>query len=514
MNRTRIYPFILGDPDKYNFFTAVLTIFLSIGALYAFKAVLPSEKLFAAEAAKNYQDDNIAVDSAMLLALAENATAEIVEVALVTEADGGNIAAPQQTVARSIGLAVENEDEYGEESEEDSVNGMLRFFQKLFELEDTKKGSVRIAYFGDSMIEGDLIVYDLRRNYQRKFGGQGVGFVPLSSLSSHLGGSVKYEYSPEWVTYSALKKSPALFGINCFVSVVGAQASAWTYYRSGFLPLVNPTLYYGLSDNGEARMTVTVDGAVSDTVQLKPVGNLNKRTLASMPRELRIQVESAQSVPFYGVNFSGANGVNIDDFALRGSSGLPLASLSTGLMNAFQREFGYDLLVLQFGANVLQSNVTKYKWYEDKMTKVVNHLKKCFPGADILIISQADKATKYGTEMKTDTTLTALLKAQERYARNTGAAFINLFQLMGGEGKMLEWANAKPSLAAPDYTHFNSAGAKKIAGLIYARLDREYEEFKKQNNLIAGAVSTVGAVDAAGAVDAVGAAEGGGNESE
>jgi len=510
MNRTRIYPYILGDTDKSHFFNAVLMIFLSIGALYLFKALLPSEKLFA-EAAQSYQDENIAVDSAMLLALAEQAAAEIVEVALVTESGGGNVAPPQQAVVRVAGSAVENEDENGDEDEEDAANGMLRFFQKLFALEDTKKGSVRIAYFGDSMIEGDLIVYDLRRNYQRRFGGQGVGFVPLSSQSSHLGGSVRYEYSPEWVTYSALKKSPVLFGINCFVSVAGAQASVWTYYRSGFLPLVNPTLYYGRSDNDEARMTVTVDGVASDPVQLKPSGNLNKRVLASMPRELRVQFESAQSVPFYGVNFSGDNGVNIDDFALRGSSGLPLASLSTGLMNAFQREFGYDLLILQFGANVLQSNVTKYKWYEDRMTKVVNHLKKCFPGADILVISQADKATKYGTEMKTDTTLAALLRAQERYARNTGAAFINLFQLMGGEGKMLEWADAKPSLAAPDYTHFNAAGAKKIAGLIYERLNREYEDFKRQNNLIVGAVSAVSAVDTVGVA---GAAEGGGNESE
>jgi len=496
MNRTRIYPFILGDPDKNHFFTAVLTIFLSIGALYLFKAVLPSEKLFA-EAAQNYQDDNIAVDSAMILAMAEQPAADIVEVALVTDAADGYAAPPKPTVVwrEAVEVAVEKGDESEDENEE-AAGGMLRFFQKLFELENTKKGSVRIAYFGDSMIEGDLIVNDLRKSYQRKFGGQGIGFVPLSSVSSHLGMSIHFEYSPEWVTYSALKKSPASFGVNGFVSVVGATASAWTRYRSGSLPLVNPTLYYGWSDNVDAEMTVTVDGAASDPVQLKPAGALNKRSLASFPRELKVQFSGAQSIPFYGVNFSGGSGVNIDDFALRGSSGLPLGNLSTGLMNAFQREFGYDLLVLQFGANVLRSNITKYNWYVDGMTKVVKHLKKCFPDADILVISQADKATKYGTEMKTDTTLAFLLRAQEKYARNTGAAFINLYQLMGGEGKMIEWVHSKPSLAAPDYTHFNAAGAKRIAGLIYARLDREYEEFKKQNNL------------------AVGAAEGGESENE
>jgi len=516
MKKTRIVPLVLrgdmfrDDIDANHFFAAVFTIFLSIGALYAFKALLPSEKLFA-EAARNGQDANIAVDSAMLIALAEHAAADvadIVAVSLSVEPEtGGAAPPPQPSAAEAVEVIAAYEGEYGDEGAEDAVNGMVRFFQKLFALEDTKKGSVRIAYFGDSMIEGDLIVYDLRRSYQRKFGGQGVGFVPLSSIASHLGMSTQYEYSPKWVTYSALKKPPVPFGINGFVSVAGADASVWTRYRGGLLPLVNPTLYYGRSENADAVMIVTADGVVSDSTPLKPVGILNKRPLASSPRELRVQFDGAQSIPFYGVNFSGVNGVNIDDFALRGSSGLPLAGLSVGLMNAFQREFGYDLLVLQFGANVLWPGVAKYNWYESGMTKAVNHLKKCFPGADVLVISQADKAAKYGTEMKTDTALAALLKAQERYARNTGAAFINLFQLMGGEGKMLEWANAKPSLAAADYTHFSPAGAKKIAGLIYQRLDKDYEDFKRLNNLTVGAAAEGGESESE-------SGSGGGNESE
>jgi lysophospholipase L1-like esterase len=464
-----------------HFFTAFFTIILSICAFYGFKALLRPEGLFA-NSAQNYEGDDIAVDSAMLLALAEPAEPGIVEVALIADAAVGGAAPPKPAAhAEAVKDAVEIE----VENEEAAVGGMLRFFQKLFALEETQKGSVRIAYFGDSMIEGDLIVQDLRKSYQKRFGGQGIGFVPLSSLSPHFGASIRYEHSPEWVTYSALKNRPAPLGVSCYVSFAGAEAPAWTRFRSGAFPLANPTLYYGWSDNGDAAMLVTVDGAASDPVPLKPAGTLNRRSLASWPRELTVQFDGAQSIPFYGVNFSGGSGVNIDDFALRGSSGLPLSGFNAGLMNAFQREFGYDLLVLQFGANVLKPNITKYDWYATGMAKVVNHLKRCFPGADILVISQADKATKYGTEMKTDTTLASLLRAQEKYARNTGAAFIDLFQLMGGEGSMVEWASAKPSLAVSDYTHFNAAGAKKIAGLIYERLSLEYEDFKRQNSLAA-----------------------------
>jgi len=437
----------LTELTKNCFFLTFFTLVLSIGTFYAFKALLP-ERLFA----QTVQDNNIVVDSLMLLAMAKSSKAEIDDTAV------GDI----------------------------NFDGLLRFFQKLFTLEKTKKGSVRIAYFGDSMIESDLIVQRFRKNYQKKFGGQGIGFVPLSNLTHYLSGSIQYEYSPEWNTYSdfTTKKPPASLGISGFVSLADAGVSVWTSYQSGSLSLARPTLFYGRSDNSGAKMTIIADNGI-DSVQLKPTKILNKYQLASWPRELKIQFDNAQSIPFYGVNFSGGSGVNVDDFAFRGSSGLPLGKLNTGLMNAFHREFGYDLIILQFGANVLKPKLTEYDWYANGMIEVVSHLKECFPGADILVISQADKATKYGTEMKTDTTLAELIKAQKKYAYNTGAAFIDLFQLMGGEGSMAKWVSETPPLAGADYTHFNIDGAKKIGNLIFEKLDQEYENFKIKNNLYA-----------------------------
>jgi len=432
---------------KNYFFTAFLTILLSIGTFYAFKALLP-EKLFM-ESAHN---DNIINDSLMILAMSNPAKAEVDDTATTEYAP---------------------------------FDGLLRFFQKLFTLEETKKGSVRIAYFGDSMIEGDLIVTDIRKGYQEKFGGEGIGFTPLSSQSYYFTGSILYGYSTNWDTYCnyCFKKSPSALGVSGYVSFANAGSSVWTFYRSGSFSLAHPTLFYGKSNNNNAKMTITADNGSINSVQLEPIDILNKYYLASDPRALKIRFDNAGSIPFYGVNFSGDNGVNIDDFALRGNTGLPLGKLNTALMNAFQQEFDYDLIVLQFGANVLKPKVREYDWYANKMVEVVNHLKICFPGADFLIISQADKATKYGKEMKTDTTLAALIQAQEKYARNTGSAFIDLSQLMGGEGSMVKWVKESPSLARSDYTHFNEKGAKKIGKLIFEKLDQEYENFKIKNNL-------------------------------
>jgi len=44
-----------------------------------------------------------------------------------------------------------------------------------------KKDKVRIAWYGDSFSEGDILVSDLRDTLQSLYGGNGVGFVPITS---------------------------------------------------------------------------------------------------------------------------------------------------------------------------------------------------------------------------------------------------------------------------------------------------------------------------------------------
>jgi len=412
-----------------------------VGAFYAFKALLP-ERLFAEVAVKG---NNMIVDSLLLLAAADSAYEQ--------DATEVNI--------------------------ETNVSGMTSFYRKLFELEKTKKGSVRIAYFGDSQTESDRIVQDIRKNYQKKYGGSGIGFVPLSIPELYFGSSIKFQHSG-WNTYSILAKSPVSLGVSGNVSMASG-ASAWTRYRAGTSLLARPTLYYGNSKNKDATVTVTTEKGTLAPIKLKPQGLLNKRSLSPWAKELTVQFDNAESIPFYGINFSGGSGVNIDNFASRGNSGLPLGYLNMNLMNAFHREFGYDLIVLQFGANVITPKLKQYGAYSKKMSYVVSRLKKYFPGADILVISMSDKATKYGTQMKTDSVLASLIHAQGEYAGNTNSSFINLFHMMGGEGSMVKWVENNPALAATDYTHFSSKGAKKIADLIFEKLEEEYEKFKKQN---------------------------------
>lgn len=419
---------------------------------YAAKPFLP-ERLF--EESKT-DSKNIIIDSLMIQAAAE---AE----------NNSNIEKPDST---------ENLNQI--QKEYDGNEYLKRFYEALRSLENDPSRKVRIGYYGDSMTDGDLITQDLREHFQDRFGGGGVGFVPITSESAKSRASIVHQFSPDWkkisfVTDFRPKYSFGLSGNVFFIT--DSTGSAWlrirpTAYKKHNSRLDQITLYYGKSKNrsGTVNQQSLITDSLVNSIRLNPKGNIAD-----------FQFRNAAEIPFYGVSLDEPNGVNLDNFSSRGNSGLPFSLFDIRLMNDFDKTLHYDLIVLHFGANVLSYGKKNYSWYENSMTKVVNHLKECFPNTDILIISTADKASKINGKMQTDPSVAFLLEAQRNYALSTQSGFLDLYDLMGGENSMVNWADSEPSMANKDYTHFNSRGAEKIAGLIYNQIIKGYEDFKKNN---------------------------------
>ena len=75
---------------------------------------------------------------------------------------------------------------------------LSRFYERLHELLLKRRKKIRIAYFGDSMIEGDLLTQDLRSMFQNNFGGNGVGFVPITSIVAGFRQTISHSFSTDW----------------------------------------------------------------------------------------------------------------------------------------------------------------------------------------------------------------------------------------------------------------------------------------------------------------------------
>ena len=109
------------------------------------------------------------------------------------------------------------------------------FFEAL---KHTKKEGkkTRIAYFGDSMIEGDLITQTLRDTLQKEYGGQGVGFVPITSIVNRFRNTVRHDFSDNWEYHNFVKdkKQKMSYGISgeYFHSKAGEEKPLTVEYRA------------------------------------------------------------------------------------------------------------------------------------------------------------------------------------------------------------------------------------------------------------------------------------------
>jgi len=145
-----------------------------------------------------------------------------------------------------------------------------------------------------------------------------------------------------------------------------------------------------------------------------------------------------------------------------------LKKIDVTVLSQFNNLLNYDLIVLQYGANVSDESVKDFGWYESGMSSVVRHLKRGITGCPVLIISATDRAYKDINGFHSAPAISKLVSSQEKAARNTDSAFWNLYMVMGGENSMFSWVEA--GLASKDFIHLNHEGAGKVGRMLYNSL--------------------------------------------
>ena len=144
-------------------------------------------------------------------------------------------------------------------------------------------------------------------------------------------------------------------------------------------------------------------------------------------------------------------------------------------------EGAYDLIILEYGLNVATERGRNYDNYQKGLITAIEHLKECFPQAGILLLSVGDRDYKNENgELRTMPGVKNLIRYQQNIAAESGIAFWNMFEAMGGEGSMAKLVHAKPSMANYDYTHINFRGGKHLAGLLYETMIYGKEQYDRR----------------------------------
>ena len=363
-------------------------------------------------------------------------------------------------------------------SADNTIAALPQTMHKLSALKQSKKGKVRIAWLGDSFIEGDQLTKTFRNRMQQFFGGFGVGFVPITSVTvDGFRSTISQKWTGDWVEENFKNKelTKPLF------------LSGRLYYSgNGTLTIKDHTLDRDSTQRlekslicGAGNATITVNGQGRQYTASK---RLNRIVLdSSTGHSLNLGVQN-DKLPVYGISMEPKNGVVVDNFSFRGISGEELGKLDTGFIRAIQEQNPYDLVVLEYGVNVLyRPDNTDFAWHKRNMMKVLQKLRSAFPNTEFLIVSTSDRGFRYGEVAKSAVGIDNLVKAQAELAFDNGMAFFNMFASMGGAGTIVKWADSTPTLAGHDYVHPNGRGAEILGNLFFESFMKDYEKANNPN---------------------------------
>ncbi len=355
-------------------------------------------------------------------------------------------------------------------------------YQFYKELNAIKRGDTkgRIAFYGDSFIEGDIFCADVRNSLQDFFGGNGVGFVPITSEVAQFRSTISHAYTG-FNSYTVVKKDsiPEPFGIGGYCFTAGEENSLSYSVNPKYKHLdlfrdiklfytspENTAFSYQMNNNDVTEMAIVA----SDKLQQKTFKGVNTTSV-------KFNFPASDTIKLYGVSFEDTEGIYVDNFGLRGNSGLGLSKIPDKMHLQFNQFQNYQLIILQYGLNVIAADTKDLSWYVKPMIRVVQRLKQCYPNAAILLMSVSDRSTKVDGEYRTMESVPLMVEAQREIARQSQIAFFNLFESMGGESSMIAFVDHQPPLANKDYTHLNYQGGRRVAGIFVKTLMNEYQKY-------------------------------------
>ena len=385
----------------------------------------------------------------------------------------------------NVMYSVQGADSLGTHIEDYSVGhiGLKRFFAALKKGKELKR-PVRVAFLGDSFIEGDIVVADLRSALQKEFGGRGVGFVPIASVASQFRPTVE-QHSEGWHTWSMLTDHDhgyTLSGMMFEPKGEKVSVSVKTTNRYPELQTVS-SLKFLYEQNTATRMKLLCNGEPDTISELLPATTeITQYEKKGTFTEASFSFTETDGFRALGVAMEDNSGIVVDNYSLRGNSGIILARLDSARCRSLSKVRPYDLIILQYGLNVVSDSVLHYGWYNSRMTEAVRRVQVCFPEADILLLGVSDRSHQEDGAFETMPAVLALLHTQRQIARKTGIPFWNTFGGMGGENSMVRFV--ENNWASKDYTHLSFRGGREIATALLKALLLEKEFYDEADKVV------------------------------
>ncbi len=239
------------------------------------------------------------------------------------------------------------------EIEDFGPNSLRIFFESL---KKSKSEPVRVAFFGDSYIEGDILVAPFRDTLQSLFGGRGVGFVPIASEINGFRTSIRHSFE-NWQTYSMIGVKDNLYPPGMSGYSFKPLSENYFEYKPGFDKKLLPMTKVFYKSSGASSLSVSIANAEARTFELVDSDTIQEFTIPGKNYDqVKISFQSFENLILYGAAVEDSAGISIDNFSMRSNPGLALSTIKDEMFQQFNHLRNYKLVILQYGLNVVNEN--------------------------------------------------------------------------------------------------------------------------------------------------------------
>jgi hypothetical protein len=366
------------------------------------------------------------------------------------------------------------------------------FFDALNEIEQGKDQLYRVNHYGDSQIEGDRMTITLRNLFQKFFSGNGYGFIPFYDVTTPLGYERKLVGSwNHYKVFGGQKHPQKKYGPGGTSFSYNGQGNPEPYQQiqeeknnpSIHLQLQKSFseigIWYGKGKTG-SKVYIWSDSIKIAEAQLDDSSQFRMIRIPLQQAVKNIQCYfSGMSPVLYGISLDPKRGIQFDNFGLRGHSGDGIMTLQVESLQLMYQVLNTKLAIIQFGGNItpyLKSEKTM-AYMKEVYKNMYRHFKKALPEASVLVLSINDVSRSVNGQYESYPNISEFRYIQRELAIESGCAFFDLYQFMGGHSSIALW-NRK-NLAAKD-GHLTEESRELVSKELFKALMYEYNQYKKR----------------------------------
>ena len=375
----------------------------------------------------------------------------------------------------------------------DPDHAMDSFNASLARTDRKEKSAItRITHYGDSPITNDGITGTTRQLMQERFGDSGHGFILIDRPWAWYGHqAIAFSSGGGWTNGSLMNPRTrdgelGLGGVAFFSNGAGSYARfAPAPTGSTGRKFDRMEIYYLEQPNG-GQFSISAND--KDTRVVSTAGQTEESGFAEIRTDDSASSFSVKTVGgdvrlFGAVLENDDTGVVYDSLGVNGAfAGLLATNMNEQHWIQQLQHRSSNLVILNYGTNESEyASDDQMQRYERELREVVRRVREALPNASILIVSPMDRGKRApGGRVVTMPSIPKIVEMQQRVARETHCAFLNMFQAMGGEGTMARWHDGKKHLVGADLTHPNAEGSQTVGTLLYMALMESYNNYQER----------------------------------